>query len=114
MPELTPFLLYLLMQADSVKGLFIALTIVSFLIGFAAFMCWADSDAPFWPVRTAIITSAMSLILAVLTPSTNTVLVMYGVPAAIQAAQGLQLDDTAKRGLDALNRFLDNIEPEDK
>ncbi len=122
--ELTPFVIYVIMSAGSIAGVFVLLGLaiaVSVLIHMCIKLCDisarentsrnqdnADERAVICRhLVPGILAVALCFMVAILSPTTKTLATMYAVPAAIKLADGLELDDTAKKMVAAVNKLLD-------
>ena len=109
--ELTPSTIYWIMQADSIKDGLIGLSLaVGIIGGFVTIFCFCEEDKK-WPGVVTLAVLGTVALGAVFMPNTNTIVAMYGVPASIQAAKGLELDKTAELAVKALNSWLDTVKP---
>ncbi len=116
MEDLTPFTIYLIMQADvAIEMLTFALFITGLFAVFFAFLYfyggkefeenWRVLAGKMLPRIFSI--GALILLVVGVSPSTKTLVAMYAIPSAITAANGLELDDTAKKSVKAVNKLLD-------
>lgn len=122
MEEVTPTMIYWIMQADSMRtaltvmtGLFLIITFGWTFIGSLATADDAISYRSFFIVLSilSIITLAFTGA-RVFAPSTKTLLTMYAVPAAIEVAKDNNIDKTAQKALKALDKVLDEYVEEKK
>jgi len=114
--DITPFDIYLIMQADSAVTAAAIILVFSSIIGVSsAVVSAACQDDPIHTAifrkmfKLAVVPWIISLVLAIALPSTKTLIAMYGIPATIEMAEGLELDETAKKAVKGINAILDNM-----
>jgi hypothetical protein len=108
--EITPFEIYLIMQAAHVIVVFAVLGsfagLGTAMLFFAAVIGEEEQHWPTIKYRLIPIT-LVCFFLATVIPSTKTLIAMYGIPAAIQVAGDAELDETATKSIKAINKLLD-------
>lgn len=116
MEDLTPFTIYLIMQANSVLKIFVfgmvASGLVSAIFFIGVFIAMSEEDHGALKTCKRILKLSVPVVIFCILalgifPSTKTLVTMYAVPAAIKVADGLELDDTAKKSVKAVNKLLD-------
>jgi uncharacterized membrane protein len=111
--EITPTLIYFVMQASNIAGMFgllsgvgaVIVVVSLFNIDFASH----KEEVAFhkrW-LYGGIVSFVFFLLVAVAIPSTKTIVAMYGIPAAITVAKDVKLDATAKKAVASVNKLLD-------
>jgi hypothetical protein len=126
MPELSPFVVYLIMQADTLIYATNGLLTLAFIIALGSFVCWmghaSDARSSHGSAHDAYVARACKRLFAgalvsvfmlsavmMFAPKTNTLIAMYAIPPVVEMAQGLPLDDTARKTVEAVNRMLDKV-----
>lgn len=119
MEELTPGLIYWIMQADTIRSALIIFSVVGVIItaiilfSWSAMVCghyendkaWAKSNTGWFmimPVLTCIL-----LVMSAVYPSTKTFVMMYGIPASIEVVKDAALSETAQKTVKSVNKLLD-------
>jgi hypothetical protein len=99
------FILYLLMQANSIKGMFVVITVCLVVGALVSTMIGRIEDDAYMRrlARLCCIAVTPMLIFATLLPSTKTLAVMMGWHYAIEAVKS----DTAKKILDLVDLTID-------
>lgn len=117
--ELSPFLIYIIMQADNVvhasiflcmafsaiNGILLCIHLCNLTDGYNSSEERGNIAKRWLKITFPIL--LLSIFLTILMPRTNTLVAMYGIPAAIDVAQGLELDETAKKVVQSTNKLLD-------
>ena len=110
--EITPTLIYFVMQASNIAGMFGLLSGLSAVIVIVSLFnidfSWSEKEKAFhkkW-MYGGCISFVVFLLVAVAIPSTRTVVAMYGIPAAITVAKDVKLDATAKKAVASVNKLL--------
>lgn len=116
---ISPWLIYWVMQADSIIDTF---GLMARIVGFAAIVVTFFSSlakgipdgAPEFLKTNGVRISVYLCIgwmffggVATLTPSSKTLVTMFAVPTLIQVADDVELDETAKKSIAAVNKLLD-------
>lgn len=115
--ELTPMTIYWIMQADSIRdaatGAFTLCAIVAGISAVVSFAATAEGaerlglKACFFGLKVGA-AAALGFAAMCFVPTTKTLVTMYGVPAAIEAAKGAELDEAARKAVGAVNKLLDD------
>ncbi len=110
---ISPWLIYWVMQADTVQTtlsiLFGVLLGCAVLMWVITGMCAIDGDSQ-KPMKTAITISVATgalMFLAMFVPTTKTLVTMFSVPTLIQVADDVELDETTRKSNQAVNKLLD-------
>ncbi|MCR9214813.1 MAG: hypothetical protein NXI13_13940 [Proteobacteria bacterium] len=116
MTDITPFEIYLIMQADYLRSGLMGLAVITALSSAVLFLIGAmvagETEEPFSPTVKVIVISLLcvailSVVLRTFTPTTKTLIAAFGVPTAIKVADDIGVDDTARKSVQALNKLLD-------
>ncbi len=111
MEHFTTWDIYWIMQADVIQATF---AWIGFIAGFAAVMTlfamaitetynhhgWASVSVAAGICITFVVAAAFW-------PNTKTQIAMYGIPAAISITADIELDETARKSIEAVNKLLD-------
>lgn len=115
--ELTPFEIYLIFTAGSLKTLFEVATLV-LAMGCVISVAFCAIELGELPPRILAIPFAsglvLSVILATALPSTKTLIAMYGIPAAIEGTKAVASSELGNKSYRALNKLLDEYLTEKK
>lgn len=114
--ELTPFNLYLIFHADTIR---VAAFVCLFILGIATLM-GGMIISEFSPGKLSrflkqCITAIVVLIVVItITPTTKTLVAIFGIPMAIDGAKKVAETDIAKKGVKAVEKLLDDYLSEKK
>lgn len=109
MTDLTPFAIYLIFTADSIKPMFAVIGVAASIFGGILLWCGIDEDVAnaIKAGKRILPCGLLALTLAVLTPSTKTLVAMYGIPAAIEGAKSAATSEVGQKAYSAVNKLLD-------
>jgi hypothetical protein len=116
MPELSPFTLYLIFTAGSLKELIIVTTIVVGAASAAAgiFALVEDEFGVLTYAKAGLMAAAALALVAVLTPSTKTLIAMFGIPALVEGTKAVASSEVGEKSYRAVNKLLDEYLAERK
>lgn len=108
--ELTPFAIYLIFSADDVKTGLVLFSVLAAVPAIFAIAFGAIEEEPAVlklgkRVAAAIVVAAF---VAMFTPSTKTLVAMYGIPAALNGAKSVASSEVGQKAYSAVNKLLDD------
>lgn len=109
---ISPWLIYWVMQADTIIG---TMEFLSFMGGALVVLLLAAallSEGELWPsvkrpIKISLPITILFVVIVSFMPPTKTLVTVFSVPTLIQAANSLELDETAKKSISAVNKLLD-------
>ncbi len=116
--ELSPLLIYIIMQADSFITVAGTILFGAAVIGGVSGIFYLaniidrrereDGQRILRRIcRSACGMLAATILIVVLTPSTKTLVAMYSIPTALELAKDVNLDETALKAVRSVNKLLD-------
>ncbi len=117
MPELSPFTLYLIFTAGDLRTLFGIASLggmIVMLFTTIAYSIEVGKLPPRLVYKAGIPAVVVVGLLSVLTPSTKTLVAMYGIPALIEGTKTAAASEVGQKSYRAINKLLDEYLTEKK
>lgn len=112
--EISPWIIYWIMQADSILSMIETVALIFTIIAILAliFMTCPNSEIRRAARRVmvpCVFILSISGIGATFIPSSKTLATIIAVPTVIQIADDIQLDETAKKSVETINKTIDSV-----